>query len=72
MIFVLLAWLLPFITVVVIMYTLVDENTTVRDFLKLAGMSLIPVSNWFVVGFVIVEVITSNDKIQEFLNKKLK
>lgn len=72
MIFVLLAWLLPFIIVGILVYTLEGDSITVRDFLKLAGMSLIPVSNWFVVGFVIVEVITSNDKIQEFLNKKLK
>lgn len=72
MIFVLLTWLLPFIIVGILVYTLEGDSITVRDFLKLTGMSLIPVFNWFVVGFVIVEVIISNDKIQEFLNKKLK
>ena len=72
MIFVLLAWLLPFIIVGILVYTLEGDSITVRYFLKLTGMSLIPVFNWFVVGFVIVEVIISNDKIQEFLNKKLK
>lgn len=70
--FLLLFWLLPFIIGGILTYTLADDDTTVSDFLKLIGMSLLPVFNWFVLGFVIVEVVTRNDKIQEFLNKKLK
>lgn len=70
--FLLIFWLLPFIVGAIITYTLADDNTTVSDFLKLTGISLIPVFNWFVLGYVIVEVISSNDRIQEFLNKKLK
>lgn len=70
--FLLLFWLLPFIIVGILTYTLADNTTTVKDFLKLVGMSLIPVFNWVVIGFVIVEFISTSDKVQEFLNKKLK
>ena len=70
--FLLIFWLLPFTIVGILTYTLADDHTTVSDFLKLTGISLIPGFNWFVLGYVIVEVITRNDRIQEFLNKKLK
>ena len=72
MIYFLLAWLLPFIIVLVLTYTLEEDDMTVGDFLQLAGISLIPILNWCVLYIIIVEIIKNNDKIQEFLNKKIK
>lgn len=72
MIFFLLAWLIPFITVLIILFTVEDDNATVRDALQLGGLGLIPLINWILVYIVIVEIIKDSDKIQEFLNKKLK
>jgi hypothetical protein len=72
MIFFLLAWLIPFIIVLIILFTVEDDNVTVRDALQLGGLGLIPLVNWILVYILIVEIIKDSDKIQEFLNKKLK
>lgn len=72
MIYILLAWLLPFIIVLGLTYTLEEDDMTVGDFLQLAGISLIPILNWCVLYIIIVEIVKNSDKIQEFLNKKIK
>lgn len=72
MIFFLLAWLIPFIIILIIIFTVEDDNATVRDALQLGGLGLIPLLNWILVYLVIVEIIKDSAKIQEFLNKKLK
>ena len=72
MIFILLAWLLPFVITLILTYTLEDDDMTVGDFLQLAGLSLIPLLNWCIVYIVIAEIVKTNEKIQEFLNKKIK
>ncbi len=72
MIYVLLAWLLPFIIILITLYIVEDETATVRDALHLIGMGLVPFFNWFLIYQIVVDFIENNDKIQEFLNRKLK
>ena len=72
MIFFLLAWLIPFIITLIIIFTVEDDNATVRDALQVGGLGLIPLVNWILVYILIVEILKNSDKIQEFLNKKLK
>lgn len=72
MVFLLLAWLIPFVVTLLCLYLIEDETATVRDALQLAGFGLIPFYNWWVLYIILVELIKDSDKIQEFLNKKLK
>lgn len=72
MIYVLLAWLLPFIIILITLYIVEDETATVRDALLLIGIGLVPFFNWFLIYQIVVDFVENNDKIQEFLNRKLK
>lgn len=71
MIYILLAWFLPIVILLVLVYT-IDEEITVGDFLQMMGIGLIPVLNWILVYIAICETVKKSDSIQKFLKKKLK
>jgi positive regulator of sigma E activity len=71
MIYILLAWLFPLIAVIVLIYS-VEEEITVGDFLQIIGIGLIPIFNWVLLYIAVTETVKKSEKIQEFLNRKLK
>lgn len=72
MLFLLLTWLLPFIIALLCIYLIEDESATVRDALQIVGISLIPLVNWVLIYIVVTEIVKNHEKIQEFLDRKLK
>lgn len=72
MIFILLAWLLPLIITVVLIFTVVEDEITVGEFLKMVGLCLIPIINYMLLWIIVKDIFENSDTIQEFLKKKLK
>ncbi len=71
----LLVYILPLLTGAFIGYLGLRETTTVKQYLKLIVFLLIPVVNIVITTLIIyvasANYIQNNEKIQDFLNKKL-
>lgn len=72
MVYILLAWLIPLVIIFILIFTVDEGDLTVRDALQFGGLGLIPVLNWVLLCIIVNDLIKESDKIQEFLNRKLK
>lgn len=71
----LLVYILPLLTGAFVGYLGLRETTTIKQYLKLIVFLLIPVVNIVITVLIIyvasADYIQNNEKIQDFLNKKL-
>ena len=69
-------YLIPALLSIAVVYRLAKkEEADMKDFIKGVGLCLLPIFNVFIFialfFFVVADFITTNEKVQNFLNRKL-